>query len=376
MKKNDINSTINYGDNMKYIIIFFINLYQKIPFSSHNKCRYIPTCSNYSKEAILTYGSIKGSYLSIKRILRCNPLGGSGYDPVPLKKEKNMKKKLLLLIILLIPFVLTGCTNDTMDNIDVIVTNYPNEYVVKNLYGNHASITSIYPDGVDISNYEISNKQKKEYAYKDLFVYNGLLEKERNLAVDLLAINPDLRIIDTAYVLETDYSPEELWLNPSSLLMMSQNVRLSLSEYVTSTYLKKEIDEAYDELKIKLSEVDAEYRVAVESTDNKVIVVQDSALKYLEKFGLEVICIDSDATQKQLSDTENLIEDGTIRYIYMFKGQEENDNTKAFLEANPDVKKVELHKLDNINDEERAEKEDYLTIMRDNLELIKKELYQ
>lgn len=361
---------------MKYILIFFINLYQKLPLSSHNKCRYIPTCSNYSKEAIITYGSIKGSYLSIKRILRCNPLGGSGYDPVPLKKEKNMKKKLLLLIILLMSFIITGCTNDTMDNIDVIVTNYPNEYVVKKLYGNHATINSIYPDGVDISNYEISNKQKREYAYKDLFVYNGLLEKERNLAVDLLAINPDLRIIDTAYVLETDYSPEELWLNPSSLLMMSQNVRLSLSEYVTSNYLKKEIDEEYDKLKIDLSEVDAEYRVAVESTNNKVIVVQDSALKYLEKFGLEVICIDSDATQKTLSDANNLIEDGTIRYIYLFKGQEQNDNTKNILNNHSDVKVIELHKLDNINDEERAEKEDYLSIMRNNLELIKKELYQ
>ena len=207
-----------------------------------------------------------------------------------------MKKiKGLLFIILLIPFFVTGCTNDSMDNIEVIVTNYPNEYVVKNLYGEHSTIKSIYPDGVDISTYEISNKEKNEYAKKDLFVYNGLLEKERNLAVDLLAINPDLKIIDTAYVLETDYSPEELWLNPSSLLMMSQNVRLSLNEYVTSTYLKKEVDTAYDELKIKLSEIDAEYRVAVESTDNKTIIVADSALKYLEKFGLNVICIDSDA---------------------------------------------------------------------------------
>ena len=77
---------------MKYLLISIINLYQKIPFSSHNQCRFIPTCSNYAKEAILTYGSIKGSYLAIKRILRCNPLGPSGYDPVPLKKETKHEK--------------------------------------------------------------------------------------------------------------------------------------------------------------------------------------------------------------------------------------------------------------------------------------------
>ena len=286
------------------------------------------------------------------------------------------KIKHLLLIILLVPFFMTGCTNDTMDNIEIIVTNYPNEYVVKNLYGNHATITSIYPDGVDIDNYEINNKQKNEYSKKDLFVYNGLLEKERNLAVDLLSINPDLKIIDTAYVLETDYSPEELWLNPSSLLMMSQNVRLSLNEYITSTYLKKEIDEAYEELKIKLSEVDAEYRVAVESTNNKTVVVADSALKYLEKFGLDVICIDSDATQKTLSDAENAINEGAINYIFLFKGQKANDNVKNIMNNHSDIKTIELHKLDNLSDEERSEKYDYISIMRDNLESIKKELYQ
>ena len=288
-----------------------------------------------------------------------------------------MKKiKGLLFIILLIPFFVTGCTNDSMDNIEVIVTNYPNEYVVKNLYGEHSTIKSIYPDGVDISTYEISNKEKNEYAKKDLFVYNGLLEKERNLAVDLLAINPDLKIIDTAYVLETDYSPEELWLNPSSLLMMSQNVRLSLNEYVTSTYLKKEVDTAYDELKIKLSEIDAEYRVAVESTDNKTIIVADSALKYLEKFGLNVICIDSDANQKTLNDAEELINNGSIRYIYLFKDQKINDNAQNIINNHSDVKTIELHKLDNLSDDERREKEDYIPIMNNNLELIKKELYQ
>jgi len=46
-------------------------------------CRYTPTCSQYSIEAIKKYGPIKGSYLAIRRILRCNPWGGHGHDPVP-----------------------------------------------------------------------------------------------------------------------------------------------------------------------------------------------------------------------------------------------------------------------------------------------------
>ena len=77
---------------MKYILVGLISVYQMIPFSSHSKCRFIPTCSNYGIEAIMRYGSIKGSYLTIKRILRCNPFNRkSGYDPVPIKEIKNEK---------------------------------------------------------------------------------------------------------------------------------------------------------------------------------------------------------------------------------------------------------------------------------------------
>lgn len=46
-------------------------------------CRYTPTCSEYAMIAIMKYGVIKGGYLTIRRILRCHPWGGSGYDPVP-----------------------------------------------------------------------------------------------------------------------------------------------------------------------------------------------------------------------------------------------------------------------------------------------------
>lgn len=73
---------------MKKILIILIKGYQKIPGSFHNFCRHIPSCSNYAIKAIEEHGSIKGSYLSIKRILRCNPWGTSGYDPVPKRREK------------------------------------------------------------------------------------------------------------------------------------------------------------------------------------------------------------------------------------------------------------------------------------------------
>ena len=65
------------------ILILPIIFYQKFisPFIGIS-CRYNPTCSQYSKEAILKYGIIKGFYLSFKRISKCHPWGDSGYDPL------------------------------------------------------------------------------------------------------------------------------------------------------------------------------------------------------------------------------------------------------------------------------------------------------
>lgn len=67
---------------MKGFLIFLIKIYQKIPLKSHYSCVFIPTCSEYTKEAILKYGSIKGVYLGIRRILRCHPWQKNRYDPI------------------------------------------------------------------------------------------------------------------------------------------------------------------------------------------------------------------------------------------------------------------------------------------------------
>ena len=75
---------------MKRILIKLITIYQKIPGPWHGACRHIPTCSNYAIEAIETYGSLKGSFMAFKRILRCNPWGTYGYDPV-IKEDKCEK---------------------------------------------------------------------------------------------------------------------------------------------------------------------------------------------------------------------------------------------------------------------------------------------
>jgi len=56
-------------------------------------CRFNPSCSDYSKEAIIQHGIVKGIYLSMMRIMRCHPWGGHGEDPVPKKPNNGLNKK-------------------------------------------------------------------------------------------------------------------------------------------------------------------------------------------------------------------------------------------------------------------------------------------
>ncbi len=70
---------------IKKILIFLVKIYRMFisPLKGRSSCIYMPTCSQYAIEALEKYGALKGTYLSVKRVLRCHPFAKGGYDPVP-----------------------------------------------------------------------------------------------------------------------------------------------------------------------------------------------------------------------------------------------------------------------------------------------------
>ncbi len=284
--------------------------------------------------------------------------------------------KFKLLFLTVIIFLTGGCfAEDTMENIDIYTTAYPIEYVVERLYGEHSEIKSIYPNG-SVSGEIVNDKLLKDYSNSDLFVFNGLGPNEQDYVYKMLNYNRDLKIIDVSSSIIYENKVEELWLDPMNLLTIANNVKKGFEEYITTTYLLNDVYEQYDILKQELIKLDADYREMAERANRNTIVVSDDMFLYLEKYGINVISLEENEnlTQKNIYTVTSMIENGDINYIYVTNNAEVNDTVKSVQEET-DVELIELHSLYKLSEEEYNKGETYFSIMRNNLELLKKQLY-
>lgn len=289
-----------------------------------------------------------------------------------------MKKiKYLLPILLISILMITGCfKRDNLEGIEIITTTYPIEFATNYLYGEHSIVNSIYPDGTDTFTYKLSEKQLNDYSKKKLFIYNRATN-DKDIAVEFLKRNANMLIIDATYGMEITYGEEELWLNPSNLLMMTQNIKNGLQEYMTNSYLEKEIDKKYEEIKVTLSELDANLKLTAENASRKKIVVNSDSLKYLEKYGFEVISLDSTneaVSDKTIASTIDSIKNGEVKHIFLLENNDNSDAVKQVIDKT-NVETYTFRRLDNIKEEDRDENNDYFTIMNSNIELLRDELY-
>lgn len=282
-------------------------------------------------------------------------------------KKKNIIKLFLTIVII---SCLTGCLKrDNMEDISIITTAYPLEYVLTKLYGDNSIINSIYPDGVDITDYKLTEKKYKDLSKQKLFVYNGL-GNDKEIALNLLNRNSEILIMDSNQGMENVYGIEELWLNPSNLLMISQNIKNGLQEIVTSKYIIDDISNKYNTLKLELSELDADMKKIISQAEKSTIITSSSSLQFLKKYGIDVIYIKDD---KSATDAINTINLENIKYVYIL----ENDNETDYLKKVKNETEVSILTIDNVNnltDEERDKKENYITLMNNNIELIRKGL--
>ena len=160
------------------------------------------------------------------------------------------------------------------------------------------------------------------------------------------------------------------------MLMMSQNVRIGLKELIENTYLKNEIDKNYEELKVDISEVDANIRLAVENANYKTIVATDNNYKFLEKYGIKVYILNNNTTEKDLVEIDDLIDSGDITKIFTYEDEKPNTNVQNMINKYPNnLKTISFKHIVVLTDEQRKTDTDYITLMNQNLDVLKEELY-
>ena len=288
-----------------------------------------------------------------------------------------MKRIVNIFILAILVFSLTGCLKrDTMEDITIYTTNYPTEYITNRLYGEYSTINSIYPDGVNINNYKLTEKQTQDYSSADLFVFNGL-SNEKDYVEPMREINKDLKIIDTTLYMEYNNSIEELWLDPSNFLMMAQNIKSGFNEYIDSYYLNTQIEEKYEELKVEASNLDAKIKEVISNGNSTTIIASSNLFKYLEKYGVTVYSLDESNSDVNAiyNQAVNMINNGEIKYIFTIANEDSNSTVKKLI-ANTNVETQEWNTISNLTEAQRTNNEDYFTIMNSNLELLKNELYK
>lgn len=282
-----------------------------------------------------------------------------------------MKKIFLALFTMLLIVNVTGCKTDSMDDITIYTTTYPIEYITNELYGNNSTVNSIYPNEV----ITLTDKLIKDYSEGSLFVYNGL-SNEKDYAVKMLNNNKNLMIVDATMGMEYENGVEELWLNPSNFLMLCLNIRNGMKEYITNGVLRKQIDENYEKIKLNISELDAEIKLLVDNADDNKILVSNDALKFLEKYNLNVLSVSNknNFTETSLNDIKKQITNNKIKYIIMFENDTLSDDIEKILKDNK-IEKLYFNSLITLSKENKTAKKDYIKIMNENLDILKRELY-
>ncbi|WHX98145.1 zinc ABC transporter substrate-binding protein [Neobacillus sp. DY30] len=328
--------------------------------------------------------------------------------------------KFIFSTMLMSALLLTACSaketqtsEETEKNgtLKVSTTIYPLEDFAKKIGGNFVEIQSIYPPGVDAHSFEPTTKDMVSLAESDLFIYTGAgVEGFADKAVETLE-KEDVTIVKAAEginLLASSHSHEHeaaedhadkdeehshedeehghveeahehgdvdphVWLDPVLAIDLANNIKVSLTE------LKPEHADDFEanflKLKGELETLDQEFQTVVENSKTKHLLVSHDAYGYWEeRYGLETIAINGlsptqEPSQKELAE---IIKESTQHGIkYVIFEQNVSQRVSEIIQNEIGAKSLTLHNLEALTKENVKEQEDYLSIMRKNIDVIK-----
>lgn len=281
-----------------------------------------------------------------------------------------MKKSILISLLIGLLFLTSGCFGkNNLDEAKIYTTVYPLEYFTEVLYGTHSTVVSIYPDGANIQEYNLTEKQKNTYSQGDVFIYNGTTN-EKQIAKDFSNINSKLQIIDVAYGLKYKHGMEELWLSPSNALMLARNIKDNLSTSIGSKLIIEEIEKNYKTLEETLSLKDAELRNIAKTATEKgknTLVVSSNLFRFLEDYGFQIVSLENH-NEDNLNVIKKNFKNGTYKFLFI-KNNEDRKELKDFETQGANF--ISVHTMTTLSDQNRKNSDTYITIMQEFIENIK-----
>lgn len=327
-------------------------------------------------------------------------------------------------IPLLLIFTLIACTNDQTasnqqkqnDKLIIYTTIYPLQYFTDRIGGDLVKTENVIPPGSDAHSVEITPKTMTKIAESSAFIHTGTgvegfaesvenaLEKEDVLIVnasenvELIDSNgkdsheheghdehKEEKDIDDGHVEHEGGSEQEeldehgsdkdphVWLDPNRSIKLAENIKDALVELRPDQ--KQTFESNFSMLKNELSELDTEFKNMVAQSKTKTFIVSHSAYGYWESvYGLEQVGISGlsptdEPSQKQLTEVINLVKEKKLNYIF-FEPNLQNKVAEV-VKKDTGTQVLILNNLESITDENIKNKEDYLVIMKKNIDALK-----
>ncbi|MGX1983759.1 zinc transport system substrate-binding protein [Thermolongibacillus altinsuensis] len=329
-----------------------------------------------------------------------------------------MRGKALLSVVLAGTLTLFGCnkqeeTTNSQKNentLTIYTTVYPLQDFAEKIGGEHVNVQSIYPPGADAHTFEPTTKTMQQLADADAFIYIGqgmegfvdrVTKTLTNENVKLVEATKGIELIDSTHddhahedeATHDEHAHEDetandeyehhhgdkdphVWLDPIYAIEMAETIKNTLSELKPEA--KDEFEQNFAALKSELEALDAQFKELVANAKRKEILVAHAAYGYWEKrYGIEQISVTglsptNEPSQKQLANIIKTAKKHNIRYIFF--EQSVTPKIAEVVKNEIGAEPLRLHNLESLTEEDVKEKKDYITIMKENVENLRKAL--
>lgn len=357
-------TTITYKIAMTLLIIP-IRIYQYAisPFTPA-ACRHVPTCSEYSVQAVKQHGPVKGGWLAMKRIGRCNPWGTSGFDPVPRflikkiklttyssQKQKILKTDLLkqhahLLLIGLMMVTLFSCTSQNGKNNEnekpkIVVSIAPQKFIIDKIAGDLVDVMVMIPPGTSPHVYDPTPRQMMEVGKSDIYFFIGNLGfevawyysiKDTYPQLMLVNLNDDLDLLsgeehDHGDHQHAGFNPHT-WMSPRNIVIMGERIKTVLAGKYPE--LKNTLEANFLLFKQEITTIDKEVSTTLSDLPGRAFMIFHPSLTYFARdYGLTELAIEFEGKEPAPSQLRQSIDNAKAAGVKVIFVQKEFDSENA-----------------------------------------------